>query len=133
MTRETFSSYAVIAVGGAAGSMLRFWLANLIQHRAGTTFPWGTIAVNVIGSFLIGFIFCATLEGGRFAASAGWRNFLMVGVLGGFTTFSAFSLQTLELWRAGNPVHALLNVLVSVGLCLAAVAAGWSVGSSVGR
>jgi CrcB protein len=133
MTREMFSSYALVAVGGAAGSVLRFWLANAIQHRAGTAFPWGTIAVNLIGSFLIGFIFCATLEGARFAASAQWRNFLMIGVLGGFTTFSAFSLQTLELWRAGNAMHALLNVLVSVGVCLAAVAAGWAAGNSLGR
>jgi CrcB protein len=129
MTRETLSSYAVIALGGAAGSVLRFWLANAIQHRAGTAFPWGTIAVNVIGSFLIGFIFCVTLEGARFAASATWRNFLMVGVLGGFTTFSAFSLQTLELWRAGSVLPALANVLVSVIVCLFACALGWFVGS----
>jgi CrcB protein len=124
-----FSSYLAVAAGGALGSVLRFWLANLIQHRAGAVFPWGTIAVNVIGSFLIGFIFCATLEGARFAASANWRNFLMVGVLGGFTTFSAFSLQTLELFRSGAAGAALLNVLVSVLLCLAVCAAGWWLGS----
>jgi fluoride exporter len=124
-----FSSYLAVAAGGALGSVLRFWLANLIQHRAGAAFPWGSIAVNVIGSFLIGFIFCATLEGARFAASANWRNFLMVGVLGGFTTFSAFSLQTLELFRSGAAGAALLNVLVSVLLCLAVCAAGWWLGS----
>jgi len=129
MTRELLSSSLAVAAGGALGSVLRFWLANIIQHRAGTAFPWGTIAVNVIGSFLIGFIFCATLEGARFAASANWRNFLMVGVLGGFTTFSAFSLQTMELLKAGAPGAALLNVLASVLLCLAACAAGWLLGA----
>jgi CrcB protein len=127
MTRD-FVSYFAVAAGGALGSVLRFWLANLVQQRAGTAFPLGTIAVNVAGSFLIGFLFCATLDGAKFAASANWRNFLMVGLLGGFTTFSAFSLQTLELLKAGSPGAALMNVLASVLLCLGACAVGWWIG-----
>ncbi len=126
------SNYLLVALGGAVGSVLRFWLSNLIQHRAGTAFPWGTIAVNVVGSFLIGFIFCATLDGAKFAATAHWRNFLMVGVLGGFTTFSAFSLQTLELFKSGAPGAALLNVLASLLLCLTATSLGWMAGSRFG-
>ena len=102
----------LIALGGALGSVLRYLLV------AGIGAPWGTAAVNVLGSFTIGALF-VLLD-----ARAGWQLFLMTGLLGGFTTFSAFSLDTLKLWEAGQPVQAAGYVLASVLLSLAAVAAG---------
>ena len=87
-------------------------------------FPYGTILVNIVGSFIIGFFGTLTLAGGRFPASSNLRLFVMVGLCGGFTTFSSFSLQTFDLLRSGSWLKALANVLLSVTLCLAAVAAG---------
>ena len=112
-----------VALGGAAGSVLRYWLAALVAAKAGQPF-WGTLFVNVVGSFTIGLF--ATIKGGP---SDFTRNLVMVGVLGGFTTFSSFSLQTLELFRAGNTELALANIALSLGLCLLGV---W-LGSLVGR
>ncbi|MFM2081918.1 MAG: hypothetical protein RL380_609 [Verrucomicrobiota bacterium] len=108
-------NYFIIALGGALGSVGRFWLNGLVTARAGEGFPFGTLLINVIGSFVIGFI--AALPG----ANESLRKFLMVGVCGGFTTFSAFSLQTLELTQRGEWLRAGANILASVALCLAAV------------
>ncbi len=114
-------AYFWVAVGGALGSVGRFWLSGLIAGRYGETFPWGTLLVNLSGSFAIGFIATLTSPEGRWLAPVGLRQFLIYGVLGGYTTFSSFSWQTLELaqngeyWRAGG------NVLGSVALCLVAV------------
>ncbi len=113
-----------VAAGGAAGSLLRYW-ATLAAARVGwVAFPWSTIAINVVGSFVIGWVATATMPGGASPASHEARLLVMTGLCGGFTTFSAFSLQTLDLLRAGDWTGAAANVLLSVMLCLAAVALG---------
>ena len=118
----------LVAAGGAIGSVLRY-LAGLVAVAAwGDAFPWGTVLINVAGSFVIGLFAAATLEGGMLPASPALRAFVMVGLCGGFTTFSSFSLQTLELMRGGRMNLALLNVALSVVLCVAAVAAGYQLG-----
>lgn len=117
--RET----VMVAAGGAIGSVARYWLA-LWTLPLSRSLPWGTIGINVAGSLAIGFFGTLTLAQGRFPAPEPLRLFFMVGVCGGFTTFSSFSLQTLDLIRAGAPGRALLNVAISVLLCLAAVSAG---------
>ena len=116
--------YLWVALGGALGSMGRFWLNNVVTARAGDGFPWGTLLINVLGSFAIGFF--ATLP----ATSDTAKRFLMAGVCGGFTTFSAFSLQTLELTQRGDWLRAGGNILGSVALCLVAVWLGWMLGTA---
>ncbi len=112
-----------IAFGGALGSIARYWVAALAAPLS-RTLPLGTIGINIAGSFVIGFFGTLTLAAGRYPLSETARLFVMVGICGGFTTFSSFSLQTLDLLRAGAWTRALLNVALSVLLCLAAVAAG---------
>jgi len=126
-------TYLYIAVGGGLGSVLRFWLSGVLAQRFGETFPVGTLAVNVSGSFVIGLI--ATLSGteGRWLAGSELRQFLMLGVLGGFTTFSSFSLQTLNLAREGQWLDAGLNALLSLGLCLVAVWLGHLLAQTINR
>lgn len=113
-------NYIWIAAGSALGGVLRHWLSGLVAQRWGEGFPVGTLLVNVTGSFVIGFLFAFTGEG-RVLNSPEARNFLMAGLCGGYTTFSAFSLQTLNLARGGQWLGAGLNALLSVALCLAAV------------
>lgn len=127
-------SYVLIGLGGALGSMARAWATLAVARVAGATFPWGTILINVLGSFVIGFFGALTDgAGGRFAGSAEARAFVMIGICGGFTTFSSFSLQTLELLRHGRIGPALANIGLSVALCLAAVAAGHYGATALGR
>ena len=111
--------YALVATGGAIGSMARFWLATLVARQTGPGFPWGTILINILGSFAIGVL--------APRATPTVTAFAMAGLCGGFTTFSAFSLQTLELLRAARYMDAFLNVTVSVLVCLAATAVGFSI------
>lgn len=111
-----------IALGGAFGSAARYWV-GLWMAPLSRGLPWGTIAINILGSLIIGF-FGALLAVGRHPLPETARLFVMVGVCGGFTTFSSFSLQTLDLLRMGATTRALLNVALSVLLCLVAVAAG---------
>jgi len=113
------SAYLLVALGGALGSLARAWFGTLAASWLGTGFPWPTILINVLGSLLIGY------AAARFPAAPHLRAFLMLGICGGFTTFSSFSLQTLDLLRAGRPGLAFWNVLLSVLLCLGAVAAGY--------
>lgn len=113
--------YLWVAIGGALGSVFRFMLSGLVGRFAGEAMPWGTLAVNVIGSFVIGWFAAATTSGGRLFASPEFRTFVMVGLCGGFTTFSSFSLQTLALFDDGQPVRATANIVASVALCLLAV------------
>ncbi len=117
-------TYALIALGGAIGSVARAWIGTAMLAFAGPSFPWGTILINVAGSFAIGLFGTLTATDGRFAVPADARAFVMVGLCGGFTTFSSFSLQTLDLLRDGRPGQALANVALSVLLCLGGVVAG---------
>ncbi len=113
-----------VAAGGAAGSLLRYW-GTLAAARLGwVEFPWSTIAINILGSFVIGWFAAATMPGGTHPASHELRLLVMTGLCGGFTTFSAFSLQTMDLLRGGAFTAAAANVLLSVLLCLAATALG---------
>lgn len=112
-----------VALGGALGSLGRFWAGIWLAPFSGSL-PVGTIVINVVGSFAISFFGTLTLAHGKFGAPEVLRIFFMVGVCGGFTTFSSFSLQTLELLRAGAVGRAAINVGVSVVLCVASVTAG---------
>ncbi len=116
----------LIAVGGGLGSVLRFWVARWAAPVSGML-PLGIIGINVIGSLLIGFFGTLTLARGRFALPEAARLFVMVGFCGGFTTFSSFSLQSLELLHGGGWLRALTNMVLSVLLGLAAVALGHGV------
>jgi fluoride exporter len=124
------TAYLWIALGGALGSMARFAASNAIGQALGETFPWGTILVNVSGSFVIGLLAALTVPGGRLHAPPDLRLFLLTGVCGGYTTFSSFSLQTLDLIRNSHLLGAMSNVLLSVGVCLLAVWLGAMLGQA---
>ena len=111
------------------GTLARYGLQGLVQRITGTTFPYGTLAVNVLGSFVVGFMAMWMLE--RTAASPIWRSAVLIGFCGGFTTFSALAYETLELARAGDPAAAALNMAAHVGLGLAAVWAGYALAASL--
>jgi CrcB protein len=114
-------TYLLVALGGALGSMARFWVGGVVGARFGETFPWGTILINITGSFVIGVIFSLTDTGGRWLAPPNTRVFLMTGICGGYTTFSSFSLQTLTLAQRGEWFKAGANCVLSLALCLVAV------------
>ena len=120
--------YLWIAFGSALGGVARYacqgWAARFISD----TFPWGTLIVNIVGCSFIGFFATFTSPDGRFIVGPQARQFVMVGICGGFTTFSAFSLQTLELIQTGAVVSAVLYIAGSVVLCLLAVWLGWALG-----
>lgn len=124
-------AYLWIAIGGALGSAGRFWLSGLAASRFGETFPWGTLLVNVSGSFIIGFFATVTSPDGRLFAPSGFRQFFIYGLCGGFTTFSSFSWQTLELAQNGEWLRSGGNILSSVALCLAAVWLGHLLGAAL--
>ena len=113
--------YVLIGLGGALGSMARFWLSGLVAAQYGETFPWGTLVINVTGSFVIGFFATLTGPDGRVFASSNSRQFVLTGLCGGYTTFSSFSLQTLNLAREGDWLRAGGNITASVAICLVAV------------
>ncbi|MDE8346918.1 MAG: fluoride efflux transporter CrcB [Acidocella sp.] len=125
-------AYLWVALGGALGSVLRFWLATTIALAVGSAFPWGTLLINVLGSFVISFFGMLTGSVPRFAVSNDIRVFVTVGICGGFTTFSSFSLQTVELARTGEAARAGLYVAASVILCLAGCALGFLAAAAVG-
>jgi CrcB protein len=117
-------AYVWVALGSAIGGMARYGVGVVAVRLWGAAFPWGTLIINVAGSFIIGFFGTLTFADGPMPASLGLRTFVMVGFCGGFTTFSSFSLQTLELARDEQWLGALANIALSVVLCLLAVTAG---------
>lgn len=114
-------TYLWVALGGALGSVGRFALTSAMARGVGEAFPWGTILVNVSGCFVIGLLAMTTGPEGRGLTPPHLRQFLLIGVCGGYTTFSSFSLQTLNLMRGGEIVGALGNVAISLIACLVAV------------
>jgi fluoride exporter len=122
-----------VAIGSALGGVARYWCSGMVARLVGETFPWGTLIVNVVGSFLIGLIATVSGTDGRFLIPAEARQFLMVGILGGFTTFSSFSLQTLTLARDGQWLLVGANIVGSVVLCLAMVWAGHALATLINR
>lgn len=116
----------MVGIGGALGSILRFLMSTMAGTWLGRDFPYGTLSVNVIGCFLMGFLAFVLIE--HFDFDPMWRTAILVGFLGGFTTFSSFSLETLQLLLAGHTLKALLNISLSVILCVTATALGLKLG-----
>ncbi len=114
-----------VAGGGSLGSVLRYWLSTNVQLWLGKDFPYGTLSVNLIGSLLIGLLYTVLQQ------RLEWRLLLIVGLLGGFTTFSAFSLDTMHLIEGGQPGKAALNIFLSVSLCLAGCWLGIIIGKKL--
>ncbi|MGM0543407.1 MAG: fluoride efflux transporter CrcB [Pseudomonadota bacterium] len=125
---ETFvgiglGSIALVAVGGAIGGMARAGVSQLAARWLGSAFPWGTLAVNLLGAFALGWL-AATLTTDSVAPTGGSWMILAVGLLGGFTTVSSFSLQTLGLWESGQGGKALANIMITVTFGVVALAIG---------
>jgi CrcB protein len=125
------AAYLWIAVGSALGGMARFWCSGLAARLIGETFPWGTLLVNVVGSFIIGFFATLTGPDGRVFVDTLTRQFVIFGICGGYTTFSSFSLQTLSLVQDGEWWLAGANVALSLIACLVAVWAGYALAASI--
>jgi fluoride exporter len=128
------AAYLWVGIGSALGGVSRFWLSGAIADRFGGSFPWGTMAVNVTGSFVIGFLGALTSPEGRLSPRLRpfTTQFFMFGICGGYTTFSSFSLQTLSLARDGEWLYAGGNILLSVVLCLAGVWLGFVCAKALG-
>lgn len=131
--REGATLYGLVTLGAVIGGVLRALASSGAVALFGTGFPWGTLFVNVAGSFLIGFYADLTGPDGRVFAGTRQRQFVMTGVCGGFTTFSVFSLETIRLIQSGNMAYAALNVGVSVVAWLAAVWLGHLLASRLNR
>ena len=112
-------------VGGAAGSMFRFWLSGTVAQQFGETFPYGTLTVNVVGSWIIGFAAGWLVHHDNVFWAVPAKVFITVGFCGSLTTFSSFGLQTWNLMLSGRWISALVNIFISTILCLGAVALGW--------
>ncbi len=116
------SKILAVALGGALGATGRMLCGAWVASFAGKTFPWGTLTVNVVGSFLIGILYVVLVE--RLRTPEIWPDFAIIGLLGGFTTFSAFSLDTVSMMTHGETLEAVSYVLASVLLCLVSTASG---------
>jgi len=127
----TLALYLWVALGSALGGAARFFCTGIAAKLFGELFPWGTLLVNVLGSFIIGFFATLTGPDGRMFAGTTTRQFVMTGILGGFTTFSSFSLQTLNLANDGEWLQVGGNVVGSVVLCLVAVWLGHMLALSI--
>ncbi len=123
------SQLVYIAAGGAAGALMRYWMSNGIYVFLGREFPYGTLVVNIIGSLLMGFCYVFMIE--RMDISVEWRAALMIGLLGAFTTFSTFSIETLNLLESGEQLKAALNIFLSITLCISGCWLGMIVGRNV--
>lgn len=128
---EMMDPYFWIAIGSALGGVSRYWTSGVAARLIGETFPWGTLIINVLGSFIIGFFATLTGPDGRVLVSTTARQFVMIGFCGGFTTFSSFSLQTLNLMNDGEWLRAGGNISVSVLCCLIAVWTGYLVATGL--
>jgi len=122
------TAVGLVLLGGALGSVWRFSWSGFVAERFGETFPYGTLIVNLTGSLLIGLGsgYLTRFEGAAWALPA--RQFLLVGICGGLTTFSSFSLQTLNLMVSRRWAAAFTNILMSTTLCIGLTAAGWKLG-----
>mgnify|MGYP006451500491 CR=1 FL=1 len=118
-----------IAGGGAIGALLRFWMSNGVYALLGRAFPYGTLAVNALGSIIMGLLYVFMLE--RMEVSPEWRAALMIGLLGAFTTFSTFSIETMNLIEAGEISKAGLNMFLSVALCVTGCWLGMIMGRQI--
>jgi len=123
--------YLLLALGGALGTLARYWLSGVIANAFGQTFPWDTVLVNATGSFVIGLFAAVTGPEGRILVDGSTRQVVMIGFCGGYTTFSSFSLQTLNLVNDGEWLSAGGNVAASVGLCLISVWLGAACGTAL--
>jgi CrcB protein len=132
MLRDLWN-YLCVGAGGAIGTILRFWLSGVVAHAYGEHFPTGTLVINITGSFVIGIFAAFAPPEGRWLVSPLSRQFFMIGICGGYTTFSSFSLQTLNLARDGQWGLAALNVFLSVALCLLGVWLGFIAGETLNR
>lgn len=120
-----------VVLGSALGGMARYGISGLVARRFGETFPWGTLTVNITGSFVIGLFGALTAADGALAGDIAARQFVIIGICGGYTTFSSFSLQTLALARDSEWPRAIANIVASVALCLLAVWAGFASGALI--
>ncbi|RCS25826.1 fluoride efflux transporter CrcB [Phyllobacterium salinisoli] len=116
----------LVMAGGFVGGIVRFLLSGFVGRRIGETFPWGTLVVNVTGAFVIG-AFAGLGQSGGFFSSEMFRDFMVVGLLGGYTTVSSFALQSLNLTLGGQHRQALFNIAASAIFCVIAVGAGFAV------
>lgn len=130
---DTAGSYISVALGSIVGGVARFLVSVLFMSQLGDGFPWATLFVNVTGSFIIGFYAALTGPDGRLFVSPRQRQFVMVGICGGYTTFSAFSLETLRLVQSGNIQAASFNLLVSIVGWLTAVWLGHALAARLNR
>ena len=118
-----------IAAGGATGALLRYWVSNGVYAFLGRGLPYGTLSVNVIGSLIMGLLYVFMIE--RMDVASQWRAGLMIGLLGAFTTFSSFSIETMNLLESGEQLRAGVNVLLNVTLCLIGCWAGLVIGREI--
>jgi fluoride exporter len=124
---DTINGVMWVALGSIIGGTARYWLSGFVARRVGETFPWGTTVVNVSGAFLLGILAASAASHGIFANVKPWQ-FAATGILGTYTTVSSFSLQTLALARDGEMTRAAGNMVLSLSLCLLAVAGGFAAG-----
>jgi CrcB protein len=127
--QSTTYNFLLVFLGGGLGASARYWMYGAIMRSINSTFPYGTMAVNILGCFLIGLLMTAFEE--RFLVQPTWRIFLTVGILGGFTTFSTFSFETIALLRDAQYFSAAMNVCGSVGFCLIGTFAGTIAGKAI--
>jgi fluoride exporter len=130
---EKVGSYVSVALGSVVGGVARYLVSVLFMSQVGGAFPWSTLFVNVTGSFIIGFYSALTSPDGRFMASPRQRQFVMVGICGGYTTFSAFSLETLRLVQSGEIQTAALNIGISIIGWMTAVWVGHTLATRLNR
>lgn len=127
------TTYLLIALGSAIGGAARYWTSGFVAGHVGETFPWGTLVVNAAGSFVIGFVATLTAPDGRWFAGTDMRQFIMLGLCGGYTTFSSFSVQSLNLARDGEWFLAGVYITLSVALSLFAVWLGYIAAAAINQ